>query len=92
MFVAKENRICDVCKREYTPASYRQRYCNDCRKIGDRMRERERYERNHKRGNKEQQAEKPDMSWAEIVRICNAHGLSYGQAWEKGLLNAKEEG
>ena len=89
MFVAKENRICDVCKRKYTPASSTQRYCKDCVETAKSMQEKERRERLKA---EKARKKKPDMSWAEIVRICNAYGLSYGQAREKGLLDAKEAG
>lgn len=89
MFVPKKNRICNVCKREYTPAASTQLYCKDCAEAAKSMREKERKERIKA---EKARKKKPDMSWAEIVRICNAHGLSYGQAREKGLLDAKEAG
>ena len=89
VFVAKKNRICDVCKRKYTPASSTQRYCKDCAETAKSMREKERRERLKA---EKARKKKPDMSWAEIVRICNAYGLSYGQARAKGLLDSKESG
>ena len=89
MFVAKKNRICDVCKRDYTPASPTQRYCKDC--VGDAKSTQEKKRRERIKAEKARK-KKPDMSWAEIVRICNAHGISYGQASAKGLLNPGEAG
>lgn len=83
-----KQRICDICGSYYNPITYNQRYCSECQRIMKTTRAQE-YREETKAKKAIKTRTKPRLTWPEVIKICNAYGVTYGKAMTKGLLTRK---
>lgn len=85
--------ICAICGEAFVPKSGNTKYCDKCRLGVDKERWREYREyreiRNAKdraRRRRRKQLPTKELSWSDVVRICEENNLSYGKAKARGLI------
>lgn len=75
---------CVRCGITFVPLSGRTLYCDECRQIVKK--ERDRLKNISKKHTQKNLHKKPIMSWDEVIRVCEINKCSYGEAVSRGLL------
>jgi very-short-patch-repair endonuclease len=68
-----KNKTCELCKIEYTPTSPKQKFCDGCKSVGKRLRDRIN-DRDHSR---------KDFGYVEYTRNCLACGKEFTTHYKK---------
>jgi hypothetical protein len=84
MATVYSEKICSICGERYEPKSATQKYCAVCR--CDMSNVSRRRFRAKGIAERKKRVRKHQEEMAEIVRKCEAAGLSYGQAVAKGVI------
>lgn len=80
-------KLCAICGELYHPLGGNTRYCVNCRSIAEKRRKEENGDRDMVRARKRQkEGKEAQRTWSEVIRVCEQHHCTYGQAVARGLI------
>ena len=86
---------CADCKTAFLPSAGNQTRCRKCQKAHQQKKARMYYTRdreaimariNEERKKPAPKRKKSEMTWPQIIKVCEENNISYGQAVAKGLV------
>lgn len=80
-------KLCAICGELYHPLGGNTRYCVNCRSIAEKRRkEKQGYLGMDKARKRQKEGKEAQRTWSEVIRVCEQHHCTYGQAVARGLI------